>query len=86
MVEVDKEFELEFETDKGIYTVYADVTYSYYAGNWYDSDGGGCSPSSDMDYRIIAVYDENGNKVNGLPDGLTEQDIEDSINSALENM
>lgn len=78
------DLEIEIETTLGIFTIWVDVTYNYYEGYDYDSNGEGCSASSDMDYRILNVYSETGDAVN-LPEVITEADIEDKIWSHIED-
>jgi hypothetical protein len=81
---VNFDLEIDIETTLGIFTIWVDVTYNYYEGYDYDSNGEGCSASADMEFKILNVYAENGDAVN-LPDVITEADIEDEIWSHIEN-
>lgn len=65
-------------------TVEVDVTYHYDQGYWYDSNGEGCPPTSDMDYSIKNVYDYEGNVIKE-PEGLDTALIEELIWEFIEN-
>jgi hypothetical protein len=76
--------EFEIETDDNTYLCMVDIDYEYDEGTWYDSDGGGVAPSSDVDWRIVRFVDEDGKESREFPKGISEGDIEDLVMRWLE--
>lgn len=76
--------EFEIETDDRIYLCMVDIDYEYDEGTWYDRDGGGVAPSSDVDWHIVRFVDEDGNESRGFPDGVLEEDVEEKVLRWLE--
>lgn len=71
--------------DEKLYVCHVKVTYSYDAGVWYDSNGEGCPPSSDLDWSLDHCVDEDGVRYNELPDCVCEDDIAEAIEFYIEN-
>lgn len=76
--------EFEIETTKGMCLCMVDIDYSYDEGTWYDGDGGGVAPSSDVDWRIVRFVDEDGKESREFPDGISEGDVEELVMLWLE--
>lgn len=71
-------------SDDREYVCVVDVRYHHDSGTWYDSDGGGSSPSSDMDWKLDYCVDEDLNKYTTLPKFVCEDDIEQAIWNHIE--
>ncbi len=80
-------FSIEVEIDApdgSPITVEVNATYGYEQGYWYDSNGEGCPPSSDLDWEVVNVYDSEGNVIHE-PEDLDTDLIEQLLWEFIEN-
>jgi hypothetical protein len=82
------EIEVYHEEQDKYYTIEVQIDYVDDSGVWYDSDGGGCPPSLDWDYKILSCTDDEGNdgcNVDWITLDMIDGDLEQILVNALNN-
>lgn len=73
-------------SDEKLYVCTVRVDTEYDEGVWRDSNGEGCPPSFDWDWRFEYCVDEDGKKYDKLPDCVCEDDIAEAVETEIEEL
>lgn len=75
-----------YGSDDKLYVCTVQVDTEHDDGVWYDSNGEGCPPSFDWDWKLEYCLDEDGVKYNVLPDCVCEDDIAEAVENHIQNI
>jgi hypothetical protein len=78
------EFEVYNQQQDTYYTIEVQINYTDDSGVWYDSNGDGCPPSLEWDYKILSCTDDEGNS-GCNDDWITYDLIEDELENIIIN-